>query len=134
MTKRIFELWLQFAAEDLRSDEILLTAELFNMVCLHSQQCVEKVLKALLARLDKPIPRIHDLINLHQIAQDALGNSIDLTEEGLMLLNDVYLDSRYPRDVGLLPGGQPVQADAQKASAFAAEIFHTLSQLIESIK
>jgi HEPN domain-containing protein len=134
MTKRIFELWLQFAAEDLRSAEILLTAELFNMVCFHSQQCVEKALKALLARLDKPIPRIHDLINLHQIAQDSLGYSIDLTEEGLMLLNDVYLDSRYPRDVGLLPGGQPDQADAQKASAFAAEMFRNLSQLIESIK
>jgi HEPN domain-containing protein len=134
MTGKIFELWLQLASEDLRSAEVLLQAELFNMVCFHSQQCVEKSLKALMARLNKPIPRIHDLVKLHQLAQEALGDAIELDVEGLMLLNDVYSDSRYPRDVGLLPGGQPDQAYARKAYDSAAESFNILNQLIKKIR
>ena len=133
MIRKIFELWLQAAEEDLRSAEVLLQAELFNMVCFHSQQCVEKSLKALLARQGKPILRVHDLVKLHQLTQDALDKKIDLNEEGLMLLNDIYTDSRYPKDVGLLPGGQPDQVDARKAYDSAAELFHTLSRLIKSI-
>ena len=133
MTGKIFELWLKLAEEDLRSAEVLLQAELFNMVCFHSQQCVEKSLKALLARLDKPIPRIHDLIKLHQVTEEAFGSRIDLNKEGLILLNDVYSDSRYPKDIGLLPGGQPDNAYAQKAYDFAAELFHSLNRVIKSI-
>ena len=41
------ERWLAFAHEDLRVAEIALPEGLFNQVCFHSQQCVEKALKAL---------------------------------------------------------------------------------------
>ncbi|NIR70935.1 HEPN domain-containing protein [candidate division KSB1 bacterium] len=35
------EKWLKFAEDDLRSAEVLLQEDIFNMVCFHCQQAVE---------------------------------------------------------------------------------------------
>jgi HEPN domain-containing protein len=37
--------WLAFARDDLRIAELALNEGLYNQVCFHSEQCVEKVLK-----------------------------------------------------------------------------------------
>jgi len=37
--------WLMFAREDLRVAELAMQDRLYNQVCFHSQQCVEKSLK-----------------------------------------------------------------------------------------
>ena len=39
-----------------------------------------------------------------------------------MFLNDVYIDSRYPADFGLLPSGQSGEEDARRAYTFANNI------------
>ena len=130
MTGKIFELWLKYADEDLRSARVLLEAELYSMVCFHSQQAVEKLLKALLALLGQPIPRIHSLLRLRKLSEESLGNALRLDEESLMFLNDVYLDSRYPTDLGILPTGLPNQADAQRAYDCAKELCKVLSSTI----
>jgi len=38
------ERWLAFAQEDLRVAEVVLAEAVFNQVCFHSQQCVEKAI------------------------------------------------------------------------------------------
>jgi len=43
MTTKLPELWLQFAADDLKSANVLLAEGLYNIVCFHSQQAVEKL-------------------------------------------------------------------------------------------
>jgi HEPN domain-containing protein len=43
------EVWLQHADADLLSAKVLLREGIFNMVCFHSQQVVEKLFKALIA-------------------------------------------------------------------------------------
>ena len=58
------ERWLAFAHEDLRVAEIALPEGLFNQVCFHSQQCVEKALKALLAQSAVSLPRTHAISEL----------------------------------------------------------------------
>ena len=39
------ERWLAFAREDLRMAELALSESIFNQVCFHAQQCVEKAIK-----------------------------------------------------------------------------------------
>ena len=131
MTEKLHENWLKFAFDDLCSAEILLAAGIFNMVCFHAQQCVEKTIKALLAALRQPLPRSHNLIRLRQMAEEALGYSVDIDSEVLRFLNDIYLDSRYPQELGLLPEGQPGAADAQRALTGAQKIYSDLKALID---
>ena len=78
MTEKLYDNWLKFASDDLRSAEILLQANIFNMVCFHSQQCVEKALKAALTALRQSIPRTHNLIRLRQITEEALGYPVNI--------------------------------------------------------
>jgi HEPN domain-containing protein len=131
MTEKLHENWLQFAFDDLRSAEILLAAGIFTMVCFHAQQCAEKALKAVLAAHRQPIPRSHNLIRLRQMAEEALGFGIDIDAEPLRFLNDIYLDSRYPQELGLLPEGLPGLAEAQKALTEAEKIYLELKALID---
>ena len=45
-----------------------------------------------------------------------------IDEEQIIFLNDIYIDSRYPADFGLLPSGKPNEEDARRALAIATEI------------
>lgn len=131
MTEKLYENWLKFAFDDLHSAELLWAAGIFNMVCFHAQQCAEKALKAVLSALRQPIPRSHNLNRLRQIVEEALGYALDLDAESLRFLNDIYLDSRYPQELGLLPEGQPGAAEAQKALLEAEKIYSELKGLID---
>ena len=48
--------WLGFARQDLHIAELAMNEGLYNQVCFHSGQCVEKVLKAWLAEKGKRFP------------------------------------------------------------------------------
>ena len=51
--------WLEFAHRDLEAAKLLVGNEyLANVVLFHSQQCVEKCLKALLEESSVPIPHV----------------------------------------------------------------------------
>jgi len=55
---------IRFVAEDLKVAEIALKEGIYNQVCFHSEQCVEKALKAFLASQGKSYPRSHKLTDL----------------------------------------------------------------------
>lgn len=46
-------------------------------------------------------------------------------------LNKLYIDSRYPSDLGLLPYGKPTLADAKMFYQFAKEIFDKVKAFLE---
>ncbi|HRX16334.1 MAG TPA: hypothetical protein P5123_08475 [Spirochaetota bacterium] len=48
--------------------------------------------------------------------------SLNLDEELLALINDIYTDSRYPSAIGLLPKGKPIPETALLFFSFTAEI------------
>lgn len=50
---RAADRWLEFAKQDLRIAELAMGEGLYNQVCFHSEQCVEKVLKGWLAEKGK---------------------------------------------------------------------------------
>ena len=77
MTVKLPELWLQYAADDLKSAKVLFAEGLYNITCFHAQQAVEKLFKALIAVCNQQIPRIHNLIRLHKICEDLIGGKLE---------------------------------------------------------
>ena len=77
------------------------------IVCFHSQQCVEKYLKAVLVAHGQDPPRVHDLIDLNERAErgDARFSSL---AEGLEVLTPYSVLIRYP-------GGRASAKDADEA-------------------
>ena len=130
MTAKLPEIWLKYASDDLQSAEVLLKEGIYNMVCFHSQQAIEKLFKSFIATYYQEIPRIHNLIRLHKICEDLHGSQLNLDEEGLIFLNDVYIDSRYPADFGILPSGQPDKEEARKAYNYAKDMDVVLGPMI----
>ena len=121
--------WFRIAREDLKSAKVLFKERLFRMPCFHSQQAVEKAFKALLTEREFRFKRIHSLIDLKGNIEK-IGYKISLNEEEAVFLNSIYRP-RYPADLGLLPQGEPVRKDAQRALKIAAKILKEVYNLLK---
>ncbi|MBT9131049.1 MAG: hypothetical protein DDT42_01823 [candidate division WS2 bacterium] len=114
--------WFDYALDDFKAIEVLLNEKVYRLACFHAQQFVEKVFKGLLFQQGIDPPRTHDLGFLYQkLEQLNLLLKIDMPD--LEFLSDVYLEFRYPPDIGLLPHGEPMEEDALKALEIAQRIF-----------
>jgi len=124
------ECWLAFASEDLQMAEFALNAKIYNQVCFHAQQCVEKVFKGLLAKLGRTIPRTHSITDLlEKLPQDWYP---DLRDD-LAMLDDFYIPARYPDALpGSLPEGLPSETDATQTLALAQSVMDEARRLIRS--
>jgi len=83
---------------------------LTNVVAFHCQQCLEKCFKAIIEEQGNPSIKSHDLLRLQ------VNANIQLSESEIILLsiiNEVYIDSRYPGDQGLLPHGKPTKEEVR---------------------
>ena len=115
--------WLDFADRDLEAARILAESEyVSNAVLFHCQQCVEKWLKALLEESGIPVPHIHNVVKLHSLLKESSSESFPMTEDDLDLVDAVYIDTRYPSGIGLLPSGFPTKEDAQELLKIAEAI------------
>ena len=110
--KRISEEWLKAAKDDLIVIEKIIDDEhLTHMVAFHSQQCIEKSLKAIIEEYEMGHMRIHNLERLFEIVKPHLSFDIDIVQ--IENLDKLYVDARYPADLGLLPYGKPSTEDAK---------------------
>ena len=65
-------------------------------------------------------PKIHKLRTLLAM----LPTPIDIKNPSTInILDELYIDSRYPGDFGLLPDGKPTLKDAQEFYDFALVVF-----------
>lgn len=116
--------WVQRAEEDYRNAEYVLTLAEdcpVGTVSFHSQQCVEKYLKALLVRHSLLVPRTHDLLELyHRVPSDRRPL---LSEEWLAILNRYAVEARYPGDWDIIS-----RREAEDAFRIAQTIRVTISQ------
>jgi len=112
--------WLKIADEDVAAAELLFQNGIHRMVCLHSQQAVEKTLKALLTECDIEFKRTHNIVDLLTLLK-AQGLTVDMNHEEAGFLNAVYR-ARYPAEAGLLPHGEPTADDAGKALALGQKV------------
>ena len=125
--------WMEFAKTDLQTTMAIITEEnLSTIAAFHVQQCIEKSLKALLALNNKNIPRTHDLIKLIQIIEEEkIRIDMKINEEILDQINQVYIDTRYPADFGLLPEGHLSINKINEFIIEAERIFNETKRIIE---
>ena len=114
--------WFEFAKDDLRMAELALQEKIFNQECFHSQQVVEKVLKAYVGAHHKIIPKTHFLGELLNLCTEINGDFSNLKEICLKL-DKYYILMRYPDALPwILPEGLPNEKDALESTSFAKEI------------
>ena len=120
--KKQAEAWIGFAEKDMLTiSEIIENHNLTNIVIFHCQQAIEKYFKAFILENEKPLTRIHNLLALYGIIKEIIDLNID--EDLLSTVNDIYLESRYPGEIGLLDdGSMPTIEQANQFFIFAKEI------------
>ncbi len=126
--RKATEQWILDAEDELSSARILLANGKTRTACFHSQQCVEKCLKALIIEKGERPEKTHDILELGSHARRA-GWGIDLEVEDAVFLNSIY-KGRYPSEEGLLPYGEPTEQDARRAVSAAENAFRSMKKAI----
>ena len=98
----------------------------YDAACFHAQQCVEKLIKAVLIHHDVAPPRIHNLERLHELLLRVCP-AVVLDIEGLRLLTNVGMATRYP-------GEEADRDDAAHAMAIGTRLRDALLKLIDEGK
>ena len=115
--------WIRFAQSDLKAAQVLLKEEVYNEVCFHSQQCVEKLLKAFLVSKGEQTPKTHRLIDLLEILLER-DQQLESLRDPCVVLDQYYLPSRYPDAIiGSKPTGFPSEKDAKEALEIAESVW-----------
>ena len=124
--------WLKAAVDDLITiDEIIDNISLTHVVAFHSQQCIEKIMKALVEEYEIDIPKIHKLVKLNVIIDNKLDiDNVDM----LKRLDTLYIESRYPGDMGLLPNGKPTLEEAKEFCIFSKDTFEKVCKILKTNK
>ena len=116
--------WLTVAEDDLLAAKTLASEDrLTNLVSFHCQQCLEKCFKAMIDEQDKPSIKSHDLLRLQLIANIQLSASETTL---LSIINETYIDTRYPGDLGLLPHGKPTISEIEPFIQLCDTIYNRL--------
>ena len=110
--KQLTREWLNAAGDDLSTIEKLLNdPNLTNIIAFHSQQVIEKTLKAIMEEFEITFKKTHNLQSLLIKTEEVipfLVNELVISE-----LDRLYIDSRYPGDMGLMPFGKPTIEEAK---------------------
>jgi HEPN domain-containing protein len=131
--KKVTEEWLNAAEDDLRViEKIALDEHLTHMVAFHSQQCIEKSLKAVIEEHEIGSVRVHNLERLFEIVR--IHVQVDLDSTLIETLDKLYLDARYPGDLGLLPQGKPTLDHAAKFHGFAKSVYESIKADLKKSK
>lgn len=98
MNGRITKEWIRKAEEDYETAVSLVRKRkkmVPNAICFHSQQCIEKYLKAFLTSQSIAPPEIHDLQSLRERCA-RVDNDFDKLSLQLDILNAYAVNFRYP--------------------------------------
>jgi HEPN domain-containing protein len=129
--KAITKQWLEYAEADLKSCENNIKDKfLTNIVAFHSQQTIEKCLKAIIEENELRLERVHNLFKLHSKIETFINFDIDI--ELLELLDKVYTTSRYPSDLGIMPDGKPTKELAEQLFEFAKYIYNKTLEMLDN--
>lgn len=127
--RKVTESWIKDAEDELASASILLERERYKGACYHSQQCVEKCLKALIMEKDQKLAKVHDVVELLARVK-RVGWEISLPMDDAVFLNSIY-KGRYLTEEGLLPFGDPSREDAERAAVAAEGVMKTVCAMLE---
>ena len=123
--------WLDGALMDLRNiEKIMDDAFLTPVACFHSQQCVEKALKGVLENCGLDVPKTHDLVRLYALVSENV--SISINTEMLQTVSDLYIETRYPGDSGLMVDGKPTLQDVREFYEFAKDVYQIIEGILQN--
>jgi HEPN domain-containing protein len=94
----------------------------YDAVCFHAQQCIEKLLKALLQFHGEAVPKTHDLRLLIKPMLSIVGDSTSLIEK-CAVLSEYAVGFRYP-------GETASRWVAEEAASIAEELYLLLSDVL----
>lgn len=122
--------WLEAAILDLEAIPYLIQDErLTGHVAFHSQQAIEKSLKAIIEENNERVPKIHSLSKLFELCSQF--TDIEPDEDMIIALDSLYIESRYPGEFGLLPEGKPDKSQALMFYNFAKTIYTIVSNKLK---
>ncbi len=128
MGNQLAKEWLKASNDDLSViAKIIDDANLTHIVAFHSQQAIEKSLKAMIEFDNKKVPKVHKL----QTIVDSVDLDLEIDDTILQLLDKLYIDSRYPGNFGLLPYGKPLLKDSEVFYQLAKDIFNYTQNYIK---
>lgn len=131
--KEISRQWLNFATDDLDTiKEIIGIEHLTNIVAFHCQQCIEKSFKAFLEENELDIPKVHDLAKLYGEVNKIKDFEFD--KDILDIFSRVYIEARYPSELGLLPGGKPTIEETKKFYEFTKYVYTEIEKYLEKLE
>ena len=108
--------WMQKGESDrLTASLIAQSPGPYDTACFHTQQAVEKYLKAVIALTGSPIPRTHDLADIYDLCL-AVEPALVLDRNEIAVLTPYAVQLRYN------PGFWPDQATAQQALAMVDRV------------
>lgn len=118
--------WLLKALSDLKSAKKLFKDdnETLDTAAYHTQQCVEKVLKAFLVFHNRTPPKTHDLEKLLELCT-AFDSSLKTLSDDVITLIPYAIYSRYPDDYFEI-----YRSDVEAAIIIANNIFKLISTKI----
>ncbi len=88
----------------------------------------------MLEEVNQTVPKIHNIKRLHTIIEDKIRSGPILEERDIDFLDSIYIDSRYPSSVGILPSGFPGKEEAEECLRIATKVFKLIQQQLEKIK
>lgn len=131
MATKLAKEWLKASLSDLMNIEAIIDNDfLTHIIAFHAQQAVEKSLKAMIENRSQKIPKVHSLRKLIVLIEDEIDYDLEL----IKLLDSLYIESRYPTELGLLPYGKPTLEDAKEFYDFAYNIFEDVCKQLDVVK
>ena len=129
--KELARRWLTFADKDRQTCEQIKDSQgLRAIAAFHTQQMIEKSLKAILVCEGQNPPRIHDLVRLAAVVSAATGELVVNADE-LERINQYYTFSRYPQAFQTDPSEEPSASELESMISTGRKIFDQASQRVE---
>ena len=130
--KPITKEWLDLAMDDLDAcEQLLRKIHLTNLASFHAQQAVEKSFKAVIEEFQTAFVKTHNLVRLYELVEP---HGVEISDSDMLgRLDQLYTDSRYPSDMGLLPYGKPTKEDARAFYDFAVTVYRQIKNKLEAL-
>jgi HEPN domain-containing protein len=121
MKKATNEWFLSAESDLLLIKEILGIENLTHLSAFHAQQSVEKSFKAVIEEFDLGFIKTHSLETLYNLVKRKISGNLDI--DMLIILDQLYIDSRYPGEMGLLPNGKPSISEVEDFYKYSCLVY-----------
>jgi HEPN domain-containing protein len=124
--------WLKAANDDIIAMQLMLgREEITNLVAFHAQQTIEKSFKAVVEEYNLGNIKTHNLESLFSKIASLISG---FDETILSELDTIYIEARYPGDLGLMPQGKPSSDEVKAYYLEALDVRERIESFLNQIK